>query len=128
MSTETTVDPPTPAPLFMGDVFMIDWSPGRGSEQTGVRPAIIVQNNAFNSNPNYPNSIVVTVSKHGRPIPTHVEIPRAQDNGLWEPISYAKCEQLYTVDKARLVKKLGKITPEQLAAISRALKRVLSLV
>lgn len=107
---------------------MVDWSPGRGSEQTGVRPAVIVQNNAYNANPSYPNTIVVTVSKRGRPVPTHVEIPKSADNGLREPLSYAKCEQLYTVDKARLVRKLGKVNPEQLAAISRALKRVLSLL
>ena len=132
MSANLPVDPPSPpsshGDLLMGDIFMVDWSPGRGSEQTGVRPAVIVQNNAYNATPGYPNTIVVTVSKHGRPIPTHVEIPKAAENGLWELLSYAKCEQLYTVDKARLVRKLGQITPEQLAAVSRALTRVLSLV
>lgn len=111
----------------MGDIFMLDWSPGRGSEQIGLRPALIVQNNALNSNPRYPNTIVVTVSKHGRPVPTHVEIPQNAENGLWEPLSYAKCEQLFTVDKARLQRKVGKITTVQFAAVSRALKRVLSL-
>jgi len=40
---------------------------------------------------------------------------------------HVKCELLFTVDKARLQRKVGKITPEQLAAVSRALKRVLSL-
>jgi len=113
--------------ILMGDIFMLDWSPGRGSEQIGMRPALIVQNNALNSNPRYPNTIVVTVSKQGRPVPTHVEIPQSAENGLWEPLSYVKCEQLFTVDKARLQRKVGKITPEQLAAVSRALKRVLSL-
>ena len=124
MNTNT----PAPPPFRMGDIYILDWSPGRGSEQTGTRPAIVVQNNAFNSNPGYPNTVVVTVSKQGRAVPTHVEIPKSDDNGLWEPISYAKCEQLFTVDKSRLTRKLGKVTPEQLADISRALKRVLSLV
>ena len=113
--------------ILMGDIFMLDWSPGRGSEQIGMRPALIVQNNALNSNPRYPNAIVVTVSKHGRPVPTHVEIPQNAENGLWEPLSYAKCEQLFTVDKVRLQRKVGKITTEQLAVVSRALKRVLGL-
>src|SRR5258708_37493572 len=110
MSTNPLTSPPLPASISIGDIFMVDWSPGRGSEQTGVRPAVIVQNNAFNSNPNYPNTIVVTVSKHGRPVPTHVEIPQSAENGLWEPLSYAKCAQRYTVDKARLERRLGKIT------------------
>jgi mRNA interferase MazF len=127
MSTSPPPPSPSPPPILMGDIFMLDWSPGRGSKQAGTRPAVVVQNNAYNANPRYPNTIVVTVSKHGHRIPTHVEIPRTSENGLWEEISYAKCEQLFTVDKARLTKKLGKVTPEQLAAISRALKRALSL-
>jgi mRNA interferase MazF len=114
--------------INMGDIFMVDWSPGRGSEQTGIRPAVVVQNNAFNSNPNYPNTIVVAVSKQGRPVPTHVELPQSSENGLWEEMSFVKCEQLTTVSKSRLTRKLGKVTPEQLAAIARALKRTLSLV
>lgn len=120
--------PDTQPSILMGDIFMLDWSPGRGSEQGGVSPALIVQNNALNSNPRYPNTIVVAVSKQGRPVPTHVEIPRDPANGLWESVSYAKCEQILTVDKARLQRRIGRITVEQLAAVSRALKRVLSLV
>jgi mRNA interferase MazF len=127
MSATTQAPALDPPSILEGDVVMVDWTPGRGSEQTGQRPAIVVQNNAYNSSPNYRNTIVVTVSKQGRTIPTHVEIPKSEDNGLWEELSYAKCEQLFTVDKSRLGRKLGKVTPEQLAAISRALTRVLSL-
>jgi mRNA interferase MazF len=126
--TASSQQPPVQPPIQIGDIFMVDWSPGRGSEETGERPAVVVQNNAFNANPKYPNTIAVTVSKHGRRIPTHVEIPKSTENGLREPISYAKCEQLFTIDKARLGRKVGKVTPEQLDGISRALKRVMSLV
>lgn len=111
----------------MGDIFLVDWSPGRRSEQGGVRPALIVQNNALNSNLRYPNTIVVAITKQGRPVPTHVEIRQDAVNGLCEPVSYAKCEQILTVDKARLRSKVGRITVEQLAAVTRALKRVLSI-
>lgn len=114
--------------ISMGDIYLLDWTPGRGSEQTGMRPAVIVQNNAFNINPRFPNTVVVTVSKHGREVPTHVPVPQSAENGLWEPVSYVKCEQLFTIDKMRLGRKVGKLTPEQLAAVSKALKRVLSLV
>ena len=124
---EPSAAPPSPE-IRMGDLFMVDWSPGRGSEQTGVRPALVVQNNAFNSNAGFPNTFVVTVSEHGRDVPTHVPIPQSEENGLWKPLSYVKCEQLFTISKARLGKRLGKITPEELAGVSRALKRVLSLV
>lgn len=128
MPDEPGADAVDTAVLRMGDIFIVNWNPGRGSEQTGERPALIVQNNAFNANANYPNTIVVTISKSGRDLPTHVKLPQTAENGLWEPLSYVKCEQLLTISKSRLIRKLGSITPEQLADVSRALKRLLSLV
>src|SRR6266849_2188026 len=64
--------------IRFGDLYMVDWSPGRGSEQTGTRPAVIVQNNPFNSNDHYPNTIAVTISKSGRDVPTHIRIPKSE--------------------------------------------------
>lgn len=113
-------------PIRLGDIFLVDWTPGRGSEQTGERPAVIVQTNAFNSNDNYPNTVIVTVSKTGRAIPTHVQVPQSDENGLWEPVSYIKCEQLMTISKARLGRQLGRITEDQVAQVAAAIKRVLS--
>ena len=112
--------------LSLGDIFLLDWSPGRGSEQTGLRPGVIVQNNGFNTNPNFPNTVVVAVSKSGRQIPTHVFIPETPENGLWEP-SYVKCEQIQTITKDRLVRYLGRLTDAQIAQVAAAVKRVLSL-
>src|SRR5579871_668909 len=110
-----------------GDIFMVDWSPGRGSEQTGLRPAVIVQNDPFNANPNFPNTVVVTVSKSGRPIPTHIQVPQSDVNGLWEPVPYVKCEQLYTISKQRLGERKGRLTADELAKVDTALRRVLQL-
>ncbi|HLJ54110.1 MAG TPA: type II toxin-antitoxin system PemK/MazF family toxin [Chthonomonadaceae bacterium] len=114
--------------IRQGDIFMVDWTPGRGSEQTGERTALVVQNDAFNANRRYPNTIVVTISSHGRDIPTHVQVRKTAENGLWADLSYVKAEQLMTISKDRLVRKIGSVTPEQLAAVSGAIKRVLSLV
>ncbi len=115
------------APIRLGDIFLVSWTPGRGSEQTGERPGVIVQNDAFNANDRYPNTVVVTVSKTGREIPTHVQVPQTLENGLWEPLSYVKCEQLLTISKDRLGRRLGRLTDAQVAQVSAALKRVLSL-
>ena len=112
--------------IRLGDIFLVDWTPGRGSEQTGERPAVIVQTDAFNSNQNYPNTVVVTVSKTGRDIPTHVQVPQSDDNGLWEPLSYVKCEQLMTISKARLGRRLGRLTVSQVSQVGAAIKRVFS--
>jgi len=113
--------------IRLGDIYIVEWSPGRGSEQTGERPAVIVQNDAFNSNERYPNTIIVTVSKSGRAVPTHIQIPQTPENGLREPLSYIKCEQLLTISKGRLGKRLGSLTPSEITRVSAALKRVLSL-
>ena len=116
----------TPA-IRLGDIIMVNWTPGRGSEQTGERPAVIVQNDAFNANDRYPNTVVVPVSKTGRDIPTHVQVPQSPENGLWEPLSYVKCEQLLTISKDRLGRRLGRLTADQTVQVSAALRRVLSL-
>ena len=113
-------------PIRLGDLFLVDWTPGHGSEQTGARPAVIVQTDAFNTNDNYPNTVVVTVSKSGRDIPTHVKIPQSDENGLWEPLSYVKCEQLMTISKSRLSRRLGRLTDDQFAQVAAAIKRVLN--
>lgn len=49
-----------------GELWWVDWSPGRGSEQTGHRAALIVQTDPANHNPRYPNTIVATISRQGR--------------------------------------------------------------
>lgn len=124
MNNATTNTPPT---LRLGDIVMVNWMPGRGSEQTGERPAVIVQNDAFNANDRYPNTVVVTVSKMGRDVPTHVQVSQSPENGLWEPISYVKCEQLLTISKDRLGRRLGRLTADQAEQVAAALRRVLSI-
>ena len=49
-----------------GEIWIVDWSPSRGSEQTGLRPAVVIQTDAANTNPYYPNTVVVTVSTKGK--------------------------------------------------------------
>jgi mRNA interferase MazF len=109
-----------------GEIYWLDWSPGRGSEQTGRRPALVVQRDVANRNENYPNTIVVAVSTKGKPVPFHVEIPPDDANGLTQ-ISYAKCEQLQTASKERLIDRIGKIDPKIMAEVDIALKKVLDL-
>jgi mRNA interferase MazF len=110
-----------------GELYWVDWSPGRGSEQTGRRPALIVQRDAANQNENYPNTIVVTVSTKGRPIPFHIEIEPTETTGLTER-SWARCEQVLTVSKERLGTRLGSVDEAIMERVGVALKKVLDLV
>ena len=110
-----------------GEIWLVDWSPGRGSEQIGVRPALIVQNDYGNHSPNYPNTIVVTVSSKGRDIPFHVFIRQSKTNGL-DMDSYVKCEQVLTISKARLIgKPLGRLADGEMVQVAEALRRSLAI-
>lgn len=109
-----------------GDIWLLDWSPSRGSEQAGFRPALVVQTDAANANPAYPNTIVLAVSTKGKPVPFHVAVKPGRGNGLTEP-SFIKCEQVLTVAKERLVKRLGAVSEEELRQVGRAVRLVLEL-
>jgi len=114
------------AEIGRGELWWVDWSPARGSEQGGRRPALVVQSDAANRNPRYPNVIVVAVSTKGRPLPFHVRLEPSAENGLAE-VSFVKCEQIFTISKQRLERRLGRLTADQLAAVEGGLAMVLEL-
>ncbi len=107
-----------------GEIWWVDWSPGRGSEQQGLRPALVVQTDAANSNPRYPNTIVVAVSTRGKPVPFHVPVEPSPRNGL-KRRSYVKAEQLLTISKGRFVERIGTLEREVMAQVEEAVKLVL---
>lgn len=109
-----------------GEIWLLDWSPSRGSEQSGFRSALIIQTDAANSNPNYPNTIVLAISTKGKPVPFHVALKPSRGNGLAEA-SFVKCEQVLTVAKDRLVRKLGAVGDAELQQTKRALRLVLEV-
>lgn len=95
-----------------GDIVFVDFGKGIGSEQGGVRPAIVVQNNKGNSVS--PCTVVVPVtSEEKHRIPTHITLYPNSDNGLTK-ISTAMCEQIRTIDKSRIKSKIGHIDMDML--------------
>ena len=106
-----------------GEVWLVDFHPGRGSEQKGVRPALIVQNDVGNQYA--ATTIVAAITTTIKPYPVTVVI-RARTCGLPHD-SMVNMAQVLTIDKARLIKKLGEISPEQLEAADRALRVSLDL-
>lgn len=104
----------------------MDWSPGRGSEQTGLRPAVVIQTDAANLNEHYPNIIVLTVSTKGKPVPFHIVIRPSKQNNL-RAESFIKCEQILTISKERLISRIGLLEKEYMEKIKRAVKLVLEL-
>lgn len=109
-----------------GQIWLVDWTPGRGSEQLGQRPAVIIQTDAANANPRYPNTIVLALSTKGLRVATHVEIVPDARNGLRQT-SWVKGEQVLTIAKDRLVTVWGTLSAADLIKVEVAVKTALSL-
>ena len=109
-----------------GDVYYADLSPVIGSEQGGVRPVLIIQNNIGNRYS--PTVIVVAITSQIQKakLPTHVEITAKEYN--LEKNSVVLLEQLRTIDKQRLKEKITHIDKELIKKIDNALKISLGLI
>ena len=106
-----------------GDVYYADLSPVVGSEQGGVRPVVVVQNDKGNR---YSKTIIVApISKKMSkpPIPTHVIF---SDDSL-RYVSMILCEQLRTIDKKRLGQWICTLDEKTLEKINRAIRVSLSI-
>lgn len=93
-----------------GDMFYADLSPVVGSEQGGIRPVLIVQNDTGNK---YSPTVIAAAitSQIGNKLPTHIEID-SKEVGL-KTDSIVLAEQIRTIDKSRLKEKIGHIDDEQ---------------
>jgi mRNA interferase MazF len=112
--------------VLRGEIYWTDWNPARGSEQAGIRPALIVQTDAGNENPRYPNTIVAAISTARGRVPSHVEIEPSAGNGL-RALSCVKCQQLVTISKSRLTERIGELSAEDMLRVDGALRQVLGL-
>lgn len=111
---------------FRGEIYWVDWNPARGSEQSRERPALVVGTDAANQNPNYNNTIVAALTTKGRQVPTHVAVSPSPLNGLKQP-SFVKCEQLMTIDKSRLLTRIGTLDAQHMASVEASIKKALDL-
>lgn len=107
-----------------GDVYYADLSPVVGSEQGGIRPVLILQNNIGNK---YSPTVIVAAitSKIGKSkVPTHVAI--GKEKGLTEN-SVALLEQLRTIDKQRLTDKITHLSTDLMKEVDIALRVSLAI-
>lgn len=102
-----------------GDIFYADLSPVVGSEQGGIRPVIILQNDVGNK---YSPTVIVgaiTSQINKAKLPTHVEIS-SEEYGLNKD-SVVLLEQIRTLDKRRLKEKIGHMTDSDMEKVDKAL-------
>jgi mRNA interferase MazF len=110
-----------------GEIWDVNWSPGRGAEQQGTRPALIIQNDRGNASSSYPLTIVASMSRTERELPLHVRIMPNAENGLTDRTD-VKCEQVMTIEKSRLIRRRGTITMDEMFRVDHALRLSLSLL
>lgn len=111
--------------IYRGEMYFADLNPVIGSEQGGVRPALIIQNNVGNQHS--PTVIVAAISsKAGEKtyLPTHCVLTKA--HGL-HGHSLVLLEQIRTIDKSRLKNYVGRVGREDMCRIDRCLRVSLGL-
>ncbi len=111
--------------IARGDVVLCDLNPVVGTEQAGIRPAVILQIDRANAAS--PHTIIAPFTTKIRKavLPSHVFVP-AGIGGLSQD-SVVLCEQVRVVDKRRIVKILGHLDESYLDEIGRALRTILGL-
>jgi mRNA interferase MazF len=102
-----------------GDIFYADLSPVIGSEQGGVRPVLIVQNDIGNKYSPTVIASAITSQINKAKLPTHIELS-AKDYGLPKD-SVVLLEQIRTIDKKRLREKIGHLDDELMEKVNEAL-------
>ncbi|MCL2739652.1 MAG: type II toxin-antitoxin system PemK/MazF family toxin [Oscillospiraceae bacterium] len=101
-----------------GDIYYADLSPVVGSEQGGLRPVVIVQNDIGNMHSPTVIAAAVTSQVSKAKLPTHIEIAAGQ--GL-EKDSVILAEQIRTLDKKRLKEQVGHLDNRSLQQLNSAL-------
>ncbi len=102
-----------------GDIFYADLSPVIGSEQGGVRPVLIVQNNIGNKYSPTVIAAAITSQQSKAKLPTH--IPIVADNCGLSKDSVVLLEQIRTIDKQRLKERMGAVDQRSMNRVDNAI-------
>ncbi len=108
-----------------GDIYYADLSPVVGSEQGGVRPVLIVQNNVGNRFSPTVIAAAITSRQSKAKLPTHIPL-HANTSGLTKD-SVVLLEQVRTIDKRRLKEKMGSVDDASMSAVDNAISISLGL-
>ena len=102
-----------------GDIYYADLSPVVGSEQGGIRPVLIVQNDVGNKFSPTVIAAAITSQRYKTNLPTHIRV-NADGCGLAKD-SIDLLEQVRTLDKKRLKEKMGTLDGDDMGRVNRAL-------
>ena len=105
--------------IHRGEIYYADLNPVVGSEQGGIRPVLILQNEVGNWFS--PTVIVAAMTARGGKAHLPAHVPVGTDSGLRRP-SIVLAEQVRTIDKSRLLERVGTLSPEKQEQVDRALR------
>lgn len=108
-----------------GEIYWVDWSPGRGHEQLGIRPALVIQNDIGNLNS--PTTIVAACStaQIAEDYPFIVRLT-PQESGLKKKC-IVNLAHIMTIDKRYLKEKCGVLNRNKMSQVDRAIEASLDL-
>jgi mRNA interferase MazF len=108
-----------------GDIILCDFNPVVGTEQSGIRPAVIIQIDRANAAS--PHTIVAPLTSRIRKslLPSHVFIPIDVANLTQD--SVILCEQIRVIDKSRIIRVIGHLDREYIIQLNVALCNILGL-
>ena len=109
-----------------GELYYADLSPVVGSEQGGIRPVLVVQNDIGNKYSPTVIAAAITSKLNKAKLPTHIELS-SKEYGL-EKDSVVLLEQIRTIDKSRLKEKIGELSPYKMNQVNKAMMISLGVI
>jgi len=108
-----------------GDIVLVDFEPVKGSEQRGIRPSLVIQNNIYNKYS--PTTIVAPITSkiYKKEYPTNVFLHMGDSN--LDKDSNILLNQIKTIDKSRIIKKGSSLNNEIMNKVNLAIKSSLDL-
>ncbi len=104
-----------------GEMYLVNLNPIVGSEQGGKRPVLIIQNDIGNRHSSTVIAAAVTARITKGHLPTHVEIAKGDENGGLLMDSVILLEQIRTLDKERLIRRIGQVPSDIMDAVDSGL-------
>ncbi len=111
--------------IARGEVWLADLSPTVGTEQSGIRPVLIVQTDRANAHSPHTILVPFTSRIRQRLLPSHVMVPVGEGGVTMD--SVALCEQIRVADTARLIRRLGDLPASRIQEVNTALRATLDL-
>ena len=113
-----------PKEIKRGEIYWVNWNPGRGSEQSGLRPALVIQNDVGNkySTTTIVAALTTAIEKH---YPFTVKVT-AKESGLPKD-STVNLAAIMTIDKTRLQDKCGELSKSKMNEVDEAIKASLGI-